>query len=1543
LEATVVELHVLVRLGVGTLIAAAVIGCAQERDPINRVQANAAAKSFFVGDIANPDDDPEFYASTTVVDVPYGVSAPVFTGSTGSLRRAKWEITEKQLNLRLTYETIEDVDGKGSRTTNTGQVIASFDIESHFDIKRDYNPQTGEELNIVVENTTDRPWFDRDYFRVDWSSNKLTGAYSFDPLASLKLGGDELEPLSYRVDKPGDPDAPVFDVDRGYFDITNKVYVKPTKVGDYPSCYYYAAIVLGGTYPYGSCDPAEIKLRLSFLRIAQPNEPGDRDYEIREWDGARFNAHGAFVQDRLGYDQKYGVIDAKWHRFIQRYNIWDKSHLDIPCAAVSVGSDVHADRDGPAGAGDGTEDACHGAPAGSRCDDLSGRCTIPYARREVRTNPWHFNLAADDEIAFDSTERAAEEWDTAMRIAVQSARLVECKRTAGASLAATRWEKEPSCEKAFPVDQGDDVEVENVRKANRCRKQNGRVAAQCAPDNPNSVAAMPAMIALCHNPVRSTDDPMCGQAGLVTRPGDLRYHQVNVIPSPQTASPWGYGPSNADPLTGEVIQASINVWNSVTDQTAQLIVDQVRWINGELPTDEITSGNYVEAWAQAASAHVPGSSPLLTRDQIDSLVVGTGAVSKDDLARAAQVRANVDVAGLRAKIAQRAAVPSSSSGTANAAIDARMALAEGTPTEAALTGPMWLEMTGTSAAAATAANTNGIASPLRALSGAKIVEAERQVQKALAEHGQCLLAAPEPTGIVPLAKVLSGKFPYDSNATAAAKTARVEKMWNYIRGKLNYSVIAHEMGHTIGLRHNFGSSYDKFNYRPQYWQLRTRGGTVVRPCTGPETDGSQCVGPRYYDPLDQDEIDQMIWMWSQTSVMDYAGDTTQDTLGLGVYDYAATRAFYADLVDVRSDGVKAGASGEGNEMFGLVDTALSPLSQTVVDRQGQFVHYSQWNNFFHLLRNCRPVDDSAPSFWDKDKNGEYSPAFDGHIVRKERCERMPVDYVDWRDMVPDVSAGQINYDPRWIVSRRAQDKQGRPRMPYISGPDEYAEGGNPAFYQHDNGADIYEEMVFHDNLYEDRHIFDNFRRGRVTFSLFGAYQRSVSRYHQKMRTLAQAYSLYHDYLFHDLVKDGGISYADLVTAYEGEGGYFRDYAIASALAFDHFTRVLSRPQPGPHQFFGGEILKPVDWMDRSAIDVHPVDIPQGSSGVGQNVTFGGRPIQNSFVSSQGYWNVSQAGSYYEKTHAVFDLLAAYADFPIWSREEGIDARWTNSNFANLYPDGVRRLLGILLTEDQALYAPRVAIGDNGLPVVKTDSAAGTRYPAGPLGWVSFVPPGGPAVCWPGSRTSVCTDAQGNALDPSSAVAPRSSAPIDPELGFEVQKFVVFYSYVFLPAIMKFDWVDMMRIYQLGASSDPSFGMTEAVQWTDPQTGLRYLAKRYGAEQIFDKTYDKGIGAKMLQWANHLSSLAYVPKDVQTPFDPVTGAFTYATDPVSGQPVVAVDPDSRTVPSDPNNVKCDDNRYCVQLRNYRGLIDFARDTAARLGFPAPALNGIYAAP
>ena len=59
-----------------------------------------------------------------------------------------------------------------------GAAVAAFRIESHFDIRREYNTVTGEEFNVIVENTSDQHWYDRQFMRVDWSQNLLTSYFA---------------------------------------------------------------------------------------------------------------------------------------------------------------------------------------------------------------------------------------------------------------------------------------------------------------------------------------------------------------------------------------------------------------------------------------------------------------------------------------------------------------------------------------------------------------------------------------------------------------------------------------------------------------------------------------------------------------------------------------------------------------------------------------------------------------------------------------------------------------------------------------------------------------------------------------------------------------------------------------------------------------------------------------------------------------------------------------------------------------------------------------------------------------------------------------------------------------------------------------------------------------------------------------------------------------------------------------------------------------------------------------------------------------------
>ncbi len=207
------------RIGLAGLVGAIAwtsVGVRQERPAINQVQPNALSKHFFVGaDLSDPADDPQFYMRNTVVQVPYGADQDgLFTASYAQpLSRVRWEITENALIARLTYDRIQNTgpeataamtggqfppDGAGSVATDSGQVVAMFNIQSHFDIRRSYNPQTGEEYNVIVENSTDRPWYQREYFRVDWSKNLVTDGYDFDSLSQIGIfGGVKFDPETY--------------------------------------------------------------------------------------------------------------------------------------------------------------------------------------------------------------------------------------------------------------------------------------------------------------------------------------------------------------------------------------------------------------------------------------------------------------------------------------------------------------------------------------------------------------------------------------------------------------------------------------------------------------------------------------------------------------------------------------------------------------------------------------------------------------------------------------------------------------------------------------------------------------------------------------------------------------------------------------------------------------------------------------------------------------------------------------------------------------------------------------------------------------------------------------------------------------------------------------------------------------------------------------------------------------------------------------------------------------------------------------------------
>lgn len=1344
-------------------------GCAQERDPINRVQAAAIEKSFFVGVLADPTDDPEFYMRTTVVDVAAGAgTGSLFTSSDAQgLVRVRWEITEAALLARLTYEQIADTDHSGTKRTPNGQVVAAYTIQKQFDVRREYNPSTGEELNVVGENDTDRPWYQREWMRVDWSRNLITDAYSLDTLSQIGItDGIKFDPVAYYLNDPSSPDAPVFDTKRGYFDVTNKAYASPQVIHD-PDYGDVLACQLIGEFPRTNCNPSELTLRQSFLKVR------DTDYEALDFDGTRMEMFGFFSQDRYGYDRHYGVVDDKWHRFTSRWNIWDRSHATpiVACAnrtSTPVGLDPHRDDDK-----DGTEDECASVGRGSRCDEFRGACTLPLRDRKVKTTAWYVNAGFPAEL-FDGTSVTLDGWSEAIRVAIIAGRLAECRRT-----------HESGCEAqmAWP---------------SRWSDEWSPALGVASPD------LVPKVFVLCHNPVDPTkDDPACGDATVAPRLGDLRYNFINLVDSPQVASPWGIEIDAEDPLTGEKVSASVNQWGAVLDRAAATLVDLLGLINGDVDPKKYISGQNVSDWV---SANRPGSASTQTgmsSEEVQSRLEAFDPQVLTGYDLGSSVKTSVATSpALARKNRLSALVDAGRMGPGNNVLASRLALLKDTQLEAALVTPSMAQAAGFNPTAAATKESIRKGSPFGRLNPAIRRDRERKAHMQRASRHACKIEASEPDNLLGLAKYAATLFPPVDPKDNAAVQSRRDKVYLWARQQYSNGVFAHEMGHSMGLRHNFAGSFDSLNYRNEYWQLRTNNGTIVNPCPTGTTDGSGCIGPRWNDPISQQEINGNIGRYATTSVMDYPGDQNHDQLLQGKYDRAAMRFGYGGVVDVwnepnltvkdtqgKAKAYELSAFATSPGLFGIFDfPPVNPADAYI------HMHYSQYQKNFGVLGECKPS--SAPD-----------------AVLGQKCNGAPMDVVDYRDLsdfAPDPSLAGYTFGN----TRKAVDPAGRARRGYMFSSDEFADTGNVPSFLYDAGADPYEQVRFLESAYENRYILDSFRRNRVEFSSPSVLERTQAHYLDHIQQIAKTFAF-------GAVLDG--SPTSLNKAFLADGNY-GPLAMASTVAFDLYARILTRPEPGV--FCDGTSAncagtQPAG-LDLALFIADPTPLPANTYdfklGLGA-----GRYVHNDFDYSKGYWWAdyqTQVGNYYDKIWATFYLSEAFDTFVSNAKEDFTDGRYKNVNFATVYPEQVRRLFANILTGDLVSFAPwATAVGGN-----KTPDGALT-YPT-----------------W--------HDLKGLGTRPAKAMV------VDPDWGFNEQLYTMVWGSIYFPTTWSQSWIEDARVTAL-SGEQISWPANETYTFYNPKTGRTYRAHASGTESLLGATHQKGIGARMLEWANKLVFLSYV--------------------------------------------------------------------------------------
>jgi len=925
-------------------------GCNEERPAISRVQANAMEKSAFEGD---------WYMVQTVIDAPYTTEF-TFTGDQSEVEKLRWEIQEKVLVGYRAYERFEDSERADELGEDyQGAPVAAYAIESHFDIRYDYNPSTGERINVIVENDSDRPWYEREFMRVDWSVN-LVRNWNF------WADKGELEPIAYYASDEcaatGEncDDVPV--VEDGYMDFTYRFLATPGEIDDpdwgtFPACWLY--------YAFDDCTAQEIKVRVAFRR-AEPS-----DYEPLLWNDHDQEFFGYFDVQRYGYDDQYGPVESRRVRYATRFDIWQASHTDQVCAA---------------------DDACGGD--GSRCDATMGLCTLPYRDRAPKPIVFHVGPRTE-ERDLPVLQQVATEWSGAFRDTVNSLRENECAKYDDA---------------ATPED--------------------------CAALRDEALE----MFILCpNNPVAEGDPAECGPAGVAPRIGDIRYNFMYMVDEPQLGSPLGYGPSLPDPETGELFAASAFVYGPELEVYSAWARDLVALLNGEIAVDDYIAGVNVRDWVAAQQPGGAEEARRTRRLDAEDVTQRREAMSLDWARALPHMPSGRGGPGGRAKDlralsrARQAVQDSGVLAARGPGGAARLASLRGTPIEAQMVNDEILLAAGMDPRGAPSPEVIADASPLRRMSPAALRAVTRARRERLARRCVWMREFSDPAAIA-YALEHQGEDP--------------EQVKNDIRALALRSTMAHEVGHTLGLRHNFEGTYDALNYPPEYWELRN------------DTDG---MGPRYLDPETQEELEGGIREFQYSTVMDYSSRFNSDTHGIGHYDVAAIKYGYGKLMEVFPNVTEADAD-IANVL--VLYTNFGWPMPLLYDGDGKLtgLHYTEYPTYFGDLEDRRDV------FWE--------------------------DLVDFYG------------DAAWFESpiTHLATATGEPIVPYRFCSDEF-ESANTTCRMFDEGADLYEVTADHIDRYRNYYIFDAFKRDRVNFNEAPYFWRVYERYLEPLQSLNQWYVL----------------------------------------------------------------------------------------------------------------------------------------------------------------------------------------------------------------------------------------------------------------------------------------------------------------------------------------------------------------------------------------------------------------------------------------------------
>jgi len=450
-----------------------------------------------------------------------------------------------------------------------------------------------------------------------------------------------------------------------------------------------------------------------------------------------------------------------------------------------------------------------------------------------------------------------------------------------------------------------------------------------------------------------------------------------------------------------------------------------------------------------------------------------------------------------------------------------------------------------------------------------------------------------------------------------------EEVRREVRRETFTGVLLHEIGHTVGLRHNFAGSFDAWNYHPSYWDLRRDGD----------------MGPRHTDPETDAETDGRIREFQYSSVMDYGGAINSDWHGLGHYDHAAVKFGYGGLVSVHTEVPQdSWAPGLGN--------------RTVVS------YVSTYNSF---------------------------SAFPSPVLWLNSGEILELHYTDYAALAGDLEArvdvplehleptggleDQTGFAQGFRVATTVPGlvEAGDPAVPFRFCSDEFAVGLTCDRW--DEGADPWEAQEFLMQRYTNGYLLDNFQRGRYGFGDPSSYlRRKDGRVFEPLGVWQRYYALLHGAF--DADNDPFVR--DFFAADKGFGGW----TAANDAQFQFLAQVILRPEPGAHEHMyrpDGTLLLAPTWTAGT------VDIPL--------VTGAYYESDWDYESGYHWFDrQSRIGTYWDRMLALLSLTYTDA-YGFLGYDTSSDPKAYSIGYQDLYRDQIALLLGQLMSDEMSSLAP----------------------------------------------------------------------------------------------------------------------------------------------------------------------------------------------------------------------------------------------------------------